>query len=314
MMLRYFALCLWTVYLPVLADEKTHGVTSAWPIEFSGFVDAQGRLTDPSEDSGFTINDGALYLDTGNDTYQLHIDLPFFGGGENNDFDFAEEKAQAYLSGSHSNGFTWQLGQFDSIIGFEDNDSVGLDFATGAGIAGAPFPSTHTGFLFGVSKEKWSISGLVANQADAGTLEGDVDLGTVITWDTKVHGYLSILTHDAGDGRDMVAEFSVGTQWGSMAIDTAMAYTSPDGGKKGWTLLLQGVYDFHGPWSWAWRLEAADDQADFDEAEAATLGLRRQLNKQFMLKLDAVFQELKVAPGDDAEDVKTLALSGIARF
>lgn len=145
-------------------------------LEISGFVDAQARWqkVDPENANvgvpGFLLNEGALYLSKDWGSSKVFLDLPVTSeGAADSSFNFATEKAQAFLTWTmHGGLFGFQVGQFDTPIGFEPADSI--DRAqTDAGLLGNTgyLPVTHTGLML-MSESKasygtWNLKAIASN-------------------------------------------------------------------------------------------------------------------------------------------------------
>lgn len=295
----------------------------AFPLELSGFVDAQGQWIEKEQEPGFLINDGAIYLTRKQGTFTLLVDLAFTSGGETNDFEFATEKSQAYLAGHHENGFFWQFGRFDSVVGFEANDSLGHSFARSSAYTGA-FPSTFTGLMTGYDRsEGMSMALVIANLANSdspGTR--DLDVSGVLSWDNDLlRGYLSFLEGESfSGGSKTIVDFSMGKNLASMAFDLEMSHVDVDG-LEGWSALLQGIVGADDVFGWGWRLEHTEDQNEFAEAQAVTLGPAWRPVEPLVFKLSVNFaRETLFNDGEDETNLRvkqeswSIFMSGLYQF
>lgn len=139
--------------------------------KISGFLDAQYQYKKKAIDPGFILNDGALYFSAEFDSVKGMIDLPFKGAvGENSSFDFAKGKAQAYLTWTAMEGLEISAGQFDTIFGFELNDSKDLTFTAPGAVSDYLLPVTHLGGMFAYSSDGLSLKALISNSGNKSQL------------------------------------------------------------------------------------------------------------------------------------------------
>lgn len=119
-----------------LALVVSGGVAQAGDLKISGFFDAElnyqfsnsGTATFLSANQkNFTIGDTALRVSYEMDNVAMNIDLPF---SVSNGVFGTQSKDQWNIKHSVSSMFSYTLGKFDRIFGFEENDSDGRAFFT----------------------------------------------------------------------------------------------------------------------------------------------------------------------------------------
>jgi hypothetical protein len=132
--------------------------------KISGFLDAQYQYRKKAIDPGFVLNDGALYLLGEYGAIKGLLDFPFAGAvGEDSSFTFAKEKAQAYLTWTATEKWDFTVGQFDTVFGFEANDSKDLQFTTPGILFENLLPTTHLGGMMEFTMSDITIKALVSN-------------------------------------------------------------------------------------------------------------------------------------------------------
>lgn len=163
---------------------------SSSALNIGGFIDAQARWkkVDPEASNtavdGFIVGDGALYLSKEVGTTRFMLDLPFAyddnttTNTSTNSFKFGRDKAQGYVAWNYNDGlFGFQLGQFDSPIGYESNDSIDNFLPDNGLTMGGFVPTTHTGLMLMTSRKvdfgTVTVKGLVSNQANNGKKGGN---------------------------------------------------------------------------------------------------------------------------------------------
>jgi hypothetical protein len=148
-------------------------------LKASGFVDAQYQIrrgalkvTNTMELGGqvntFTVHQGALYLSKKIKSSDVFVDIPFVQNATAGNLTLATTQAQAYVSHTYDFGLTWTAGQFDTIYGFEVNDTKDIFFTTQGPVYGI-LPVTHTGFMAAYKiMDGLKIHALVGNANQAG--------------------------------------------------------------------------------------------------------------------------------------------------
>jgi len=151
-------------------------------IKIGGFADV--GLTwekDGAPTMGFMVGEGAVYLGKSMGAGEMLLDLPFaYEGGtiagiSSNNITAGFHQAQAYVSWKYDNGFSWKMGQFDSLYRFEGNDSWDRFFSN-AGMLAGMVPVTHTGLLVGYkASDALGVHFLVSNHGAQGAQTANAD-------------------------------------------------------------------------------------------------------------------------------------------
>lgn len=258
MMKHFIILCLLLTGFNVYADE---------PLKVSGFVDAQfqfphgtanGTMTEAP--NTFLINQGALYLSKKASSAEFFLDIPFFAttnsvttsvsgtsytgtisGSSTNDFAVGWRQGQAYVKQTYGFGLSWTLGQFDTIYGFELNDTKDVEFAS-QGIVFAMMPVTHTGLLLQHSFGDIQLSLLASNTKGMGAQPSKApgEMGLRVGWSKDGMGLGAGVLMNGFEGTyafgDLISEQLIdvtgGATFGSFRVDLAVDMVSAYKGMK----------------------------------------------------------------------------------
>src|SRR5262249_40361750 len=113
-------------------------------VTLSAFADAQLLWGEGGQNSGFTLNDGALYVGRNHQNNEFLIDLAFSGtnvpnpnnipnvnrgGASPSNLMVSDSKTQVYIGHKYANSIFWRVGQFDGLYGYEANDTRELFFS-----------------------------------------------------------------------------------------------------------------------------------------------------------------------------------------
>ena len=162
------------IALPVVVMGFAVAASAADGTKVSGFANAQFHMTEKASTSnGFVVHDGAVYLTHNMGKAKVHIDLPFSGGGANNNFAFATTRPQAYVHYAYDHGLHWTMGQFDNVYGFEGVDTADIFFSRRGLLANTTRGNVHTGFMLGYKfTDQFELSALISNR-NGGTRHDD---------------------------------------------------------------------------------------------------------------------------------------------
>ncbi len=232
------------------------------PPSFSGFVDFVGNYQKEAKSLGFSVYDAALYASHEIRNFKLNVDLPFAWVGEQddgagnisypNDFKFATGKAQAYVTVGFEPAYgSWTLtaGQFDTIYGFELNDSADRFFPHEGLLYTYMLPTTHTGMMIGFSKEHGPITmtakALAANRYNQGAKGGEnVDFGGQLGLTHEMFrtyvGYLTTNLKGAAGFRHFI-DVLVGGTFGKFSLDTEFDFIKEPGSPNAFGIMGLGV-------------------------------------------------------------------------
>jgi len=180
-------------------------------IKLGGFADVGftfSNATDPATKS-FGVGDGAFYFGKTMGMGEVLVDIPFFystATGPNGILAGARQ-AQAWISWKYENGAWWKMGQFDSLFGYEANDSWDRTFSK-AGLVSGTVPVTHTGLNVGYkASDNLNIGLLISDPHDKGAMAAggkfdfggkietssdafNASVGFLMSYGTSAYGYL----------------------------------------------------------------------------------------------------------------------------
>lgn len=241
-------------FLALFAVQGARAAEEA--VSLKGYVDAQYKfnrgqldLSNSVSTTGtkntFQVTNGALYLRKSLGAGKMMIDLPFktISTGANNNFDFATSVAQAYAEYKYDFGLSWKAGQFDTIYGYEGNDTIDL-LAARQGLVYAILPVTHLGVMANYTWESLTFSLLFgnANQLGAQTTNDSQEVGAKIAWSNSSYraslGALSnrkeanytVGTTTENEQAVMIMDLLVGATFDKINVD--LGYDSIQPGRK----------------------------------------------------------------------------------
>ena len=183
-----------------------------------GFADAQLHIDNPSE--GFSVHDGAVYLNHQMGNTSGTVDIPFSAGAQAAaGLVLGGLKGQAFVSHKYDNGVRWKLGMWDTPFVKEPNDTVNVMF-TRRGLAAGTSPFTHQGLTLGWANDMVGFDAVIANPDDATVVfdRNTPDFGAVLTVkQDMMHGKVAFLansnkttgTSESGHVLDLAAGVNV---------------------------------------------------------------------------------------------------------
>lgn len=296
------------LFLSVLFILTAGGFSNA-NTKVNGFVDAQFRWAEnDNANSGYRINDAALILTHTKGKASLTIDLPFgMSSNTNNNFNVAQDKAQAFITINHS-GSQFTMGQFDTIYGFEANDSKDVFFNSAGVLANGVLRTTHTGIM---ASRDWSsmISTklLVANSKNRGangpgqSPEYGLQVGLNFGAMYANLGYLTFARDN--DTEHKFAELMAGGKFGDWKVDFEYDMIEDTANKnnadldKGSNLLLNIRHDCHEKFNTAFRYVMTDKMANAYSQTNMTLGINYFIEDTTTLKFDIGQSETEATKG-----------------
>ena len=305
-------------------DDVDEAGSDARPsASIGGYVAAQGIYSvKRARERGFQLHDAAVYLRFGYGAHYGYVDVPFsadFDAVEGADFAIGLDKAQAYVGGEYDIGFSWMLGQFDSIVGYEDNDSPGNPFNQPSKFFNSATPNTHAGIWLGYSRsDVLSFALMCANPGEEGLLRGgSPEFGAVVEWNAgPVAGYVSGLTKRSDGKQD--AFIDVVTE-GTLLANSIAWVLEGDLTKVGraadwgFALLGQVVVTPVQLSSAAIRVDYVSNQ-DVFEGLGVSAGLQLHLSEFARLRFDYLFSRQRENDGDPYADDHQFVLGAVFEF
>jgi hypothetical protein len=210
-------------------------------LKISSFIDVRyttytsdNTTINEDENSGYLFEDGALYLGYKDGALGINIDLPFSRNADAStnsaDIAFAKSKAQFYAKYDFTPELSVTFGQFDTIFGFELNDSKDRVFGYAGLVYGQTLPVVHSGVFLQYTKESFTAKLLSANPSDRDALGTDStdsshEFGATLNFTNELFrsqiGYLSRSKENlaGGSATRSLIDILVGTTLGIFALD-----------------------------------------------------------------------------------------------
>lgn len=238
-----------------LSQETKSAEAADSSVEFGAFFDVQATESisdDPAypgtPESGFLMQDGAVYLKKKMKNLEIFVDLPMAREqttvydpnspttavgttSDNNNLRFAKEKAQLYGAYSVTNSLKLTIGQFDGMFGLEANDSKDRIFSQFSTLSNETLVYTHTGILLDWAwTEGGSLRILAANPGSRGSYGNDsndrsLESGLSLSystgfWRVQVGGVTrKVMNLEAKSDRRTMLDATVGVTLGPVSAD-----------------------------------------------------------------------------------------------
>ncbi len=299
---------------------------------YGGFVDVRyqnGELN--TSGNGFSLHDGAFQIYGAlSESAAVYVDVPVSwagpqdkdGDGQLDTFDnrwaIAERKAQLFISETTGN-WKWLIGQFDSPLGLEKNDSRDLSFAKQTLLFQDLNPITHIGVK---AEWKWNsyfeFHGLIANPKSYGSLGDQKNPESAVQFVFRAGEFF--LTPGYYSRREMGKTYSLWNLYGgyehpqvSFVFEVNRLFDPISRQDKlgywlqiGWKFFDVWTLDFRGE-----SLSLLDDKTAeaIDQRLQASVALKYQVRSHTRWLLDVSHQELKPLIGKNLKGQEiTLAL------
>lgn len=321
------------------------------PFKFSGFVDARystftankdPNVTNAHAESGFAIEDGAVYANYDKDRLAMVVDIAFrraksadIGGADGNASQNANigiglDKSQIYMRYKLTDSLVVDLGQFDTIYGVELNDSKDRNFGKTGLVYDQTLPVTHTGLMLEYLNNGFYGKIFAANPNNKGSYgkstsnDQNTEYGAALGWSNDHYraqaGYMTRPISKAdGTGNDdrTLLDVTAGVTFGALVIDaeyniltdpsknTLTPADSTDSEKAGTGFLAMVAYKMD-PCSMALRYEMIDkDPSMLSQKKGQSIGLsyHHKLTSELELRTEYIDYTFKpVGTGDDVKD------------
>ncbi len=304
-------------------------------------------------DSGFSLEDGALYLEYKKDNVMFFLDAPFRRQKDsdragtdtqsnNSNMLFGADKAQIYGKISTEFGVDLTLGQFDTIYGVEANDSKDRFFSAAGLIFNKFLPVVHMGAMATYSMDGAYIKAFAANPNGKGTLgtdtankEENFEYGASLGYSNEMYrgqvGYLSRGTKKAGvleNGQRALLDVTAGITWAGISFDVEYSSLADDGKN---TLTSSGTdkedaatgmmalvsYAVTDALSVGARYETIKNdplREDIDKETATALGVSYTWSPAFQTKVDGIQYVITPVGSSTERTDKRFEIASVFRF
>jgi len=302
---------------------------------FSGFADVRYSnysikdlgTTSGHPQSGFALEDGAVYGSYEGEKLSVMFDLPFRrsatgGVSSNANVVLGETKAQAYLTYKFHEMFSAQVGQFDTLYGVELNDSKDRLFGTAGIVYNATLPIVHTGMVLDFHMNGGYLKALVANPSDRGSYgaatnpDDNTEYGAALGYSNDfIRGQIGYLARPINKatgtekGTRSLLDFILGTTYGPFSIDleynmvdnpnknTLTPTINTDSEDAGQAFLALASYKFNDEFLFAVRYESltndpfGDSTATVDKASSIGGAFHYTMDEHIQLRTEYVATE-----------------------
>lgn len=161
---------------PEATSPVSMTVTGFLDMRYTGFRSADSSINEKTR-SGFLLEDGALYFSVKKESLEAAIDLPFSRNGlitsDTSDLSISKTKSQIYGRYHFSKTMNLTFGQFDTVFGYELNDSKDRLFGNVGLAYSQTLPVVHTGAYLSYVENGFTLRALVANPSDRQTFGTD---------------------------------------------------------------------------------------------------------------------------------------------
>ena len=313
------------------AQADSHGGTS-----LSAFADAQFEWRDKANHSpGFFFNEGAVYLEHKMGIARAFIDVPFFGGTNapgDAGFTVGTSEAQAFIEFNYDCGLSWMLGQFDTIYGFELNDTIDINFSKPGIVFGGALPTVHTGLLLAYNKDMYGVKFLLSDPRNTSFLNdstatvpggNNLEYGLMFSVNPSemISTSLGYLHHKVGRANTYLIDFLLGFNFERFALNFEFDARRGQIGKTGWGLMNHFIFNATDKLDLGLRFEIARELSTGIDTSGAnyrdmqlTVGPQYKVTEHATIKFDYSWLNAQAVENGTKEDTHTITLAGLYRL
>lgn len=280
-------------------------------VDIHGKVDVGAAVSDTNQVQTFKFRTFETVFSKKAGTYGFKLEAAIVGSGGSSTAISYDGSGQAYVSADYDNGWSFQLGQFDTIYGFE-NQSYGYEFVEKGYIDRIMLPIVHQGVIAKYSlSEDVALSAIVGSRFDKGYYVRrpvSPDFGFKV--DSKVagidagvgfHSYQDTLTVTAGDGSTQMSSLNRANRGSIFDLTVGKNLMDPlyvgfeyvmrkdpslkgvnRSAANGW--LVHGTYAYSSQLNLAARVEAIANSHDSTKAANAAILNEGQANGRLSYK------------------------------
>lgn len=291
-------------------------------------------------ESGFSIEEAALYVSGQATDFSFFLDLPLrrdkttAGVSESSQLVLGADRAQAYLKVLLMDSLFLTLGQFDTPYGVELNDSKDRVFMKTGLLYDYALPVTHTGVSIDGSVSSLSYRVLAANSNNKGsfgnTTSGDnqTEFGATLGFSNEYLrsqlGYISrAIEESSGEkgGTRSMFDATFGFNWKSAAFDFEWASVQNDNKttkKNGTAFMFLPTYKFNDQFLLGLRFEmlkgGVDASATFEDADSAGLSAHWKLNDNLQFRSEIIKFNYNTQSGGTEGDQTRVTFTSLFSF
>ena len=318
--------------------------------KFSGYFDFRYNSVENNDnpnvahsgqpESGFSVEEAALYLNAQTSDFSFYLDLPLrrdktaAGVSETNQLVLGADRAQAYIKIGLKENLNLTLGQFDTPYGVELNDSKDRVFVKTGLLYDYALPVTHTGVSIDGAYNSISYRLLAANSGNKGsfgnTATGDnqTEVGVTVGYSHDAIrsqvGYLSRAIEDSNDEkggtRDLI-DVTFGFNWGNAALDFEWASVNNDNKatkKNGSVFMFLPTYKINDQFLLGLRYEMLTDDAGatdlFEDADSIGLSAHWKHSEHLQFRSEFIKLNYNTQSGGTEGDQTRLTFTSLFSF
>lgn len=298
-------------------------------VNLSFFYDVQFQSkTDDSEET-FLLQDSSIYAGYEGDRHSLYIDIPIVQKSDDDldnsvgsEFLIGEGRAQFYTTHEVGEGFTLTVGQFDSLVGFEANDTLELDFAQVTSFLDAAFIDTQLGVMGSIDLGQFRVDLTVGNKGGRSNTQGDgVEYGSSLVYQTKrIEAYASYLTFtdkgvDSANESENLTDLYFGYIFNSFRVDLEYALLDQKTQQDlSIGTLTRLSYYANEKLTYLLRYEDTENLNNTAEAHSYALGVKYLHLENYILKLNYMNERFKETSSDAFNITHKYVASLITKF
>jgi hypothetical protein len=302
---------------------------------FSGFVDAQYNWVKQTKGNGFTLNDGALYYAKTIGTTDFFLDIPFAwdnsaAAAGTNDFKFGKEKAQAFFGLNYQvkdSSYRLQVGQFDSSLGLESNDSIDNPFTMDSLVETNSIPFTHTGVMLSANCHGFFAQGIASNanvldasgtgyNSSGSRNSENIEVGAVFGYSADLyHFQAGYLGHNQAGVAGMQSLYNVtaGTSLKMVDVDVEGSFIKVGGASMQKGAVVQALVKPDDKFSFGGRGEILS-KLGAHHATQVTVGPQYQVYQPLKVKADITWNKTQATAGSDKATTTTANVAALYKF
>lgn len=298
-------------------------------VNLSFFFDIQFQSTTDTAEETFLLADSAIYAGYEGNGHALYIDIPFAHKSDEDldnsvgtEFVIGDGKAQFYTTHEVNKNLTITVGQFDSLVGFEANDTLELDFAQTTSFLDGAFIDTQLGVMGSLSMSDFKLDLTVGNKGGRSNTQGDgVEYGTSLVYQTEhIEAYASFLTYtdkgeDTTDESENLTDLYFGYIFDKYRIDLEYALLDQKSQSDlSIGSLLRLSYYANDKLTYLVRYEDAENLNDIIKAHSYAFGIKYLYLENYIFKLNYMNERFKEDMNSQFEVTHKYVASWITRF
>ena len=298
-------------------------------VNLSFFYDVQFQSTTDDAEETFLLADSSIYSGYQGDGHSLYIDIPVVQKSDDDldnsvgsEFVIGEGRAQFYTTHELGRKMTLTVGQFDSLVGFEANDTLELDFAQTTSFLDAAFINTQLGIMGSLGLGNFRLDLTVGNKGGRSNTQGDgVEYGSSLVYqDSTIEAYASFLTFtdkgaDSTDESENLTDIYFGYIFNQFRLDLEYALLDQNAQSElAIGTLARFSYYASEKLTYLIRYEDTENLNDILSAHSYAFGAKYLYLENYILKLNYMNERFKEGSNDQYAITHKYVASLITKF